>query len=538
MHDLPPSRLDAVAAAHLVLAETHAADGDLAAAVEALFSAREISPDAGIEARLGDLLRRAGRPTEAAAAYRRALKLGDGSADTLRSLSAAYRDCGRPANGLAPARRAVELAPNNPWMHVQLGNILARLDRPAEAATAYGAAQALDLHLPGVARALGEALLAGGAPGEAIPALALAAAEDPQDIGLMLRLAALHEALAEPGQAVPWYRRAAARGAGAEAKAGLRRTLAACGRDGGDDDLLRDALHRIPVLAGAVADLSCTPLTGGLQNAIWQVRAPAGEFVLRLERFPAAGWDFYAEECRNAAVAHRAGLTPEILFFDQADGTMLSRFVVGRPLDYATIRERGTLEAIGAAYRTLHAAPPFFGGYDIFQMIDINLSKLAGADLDAETRVAGLAAQIEDWRAILAGNGIPQAPCHNDPVPANFIDTGDGVVMIDWQCSGQADPDWEVGALSAQANLDESEEAVLLAAVYGEGDHPRAWRARLYKLVCRSYWLTLGLARRAEEEPAERWQADVETSGPGLIALLADPGLPHLLAGLRAYRQP
>ncbi|MDA8231063.1 MAG: phosphotransferase [Magnetospirillum sp.] len=518
-------------------AELRAQRGELDAAIEGLFAVRADVADASVEIRLGDLLRKAGRPTEAAAAYRRAVKLGGETASVLRSLSAAYRDGRRPEAALATARQAVELAPDDPWILVQLGNAHAAMGSPSEAAAAYRAALDRDLHLPGVALALGEQCLAAGDSAAAAAALHLAAAETSGDGPLMLRVARIHDGLGQPGEAVPWYRRAMARGEEG-AREGLAAALAArgpCRAPNVGDERLADAICRIPRLA-AGEGLVCTPLGGGFQNSVWRVRGAAGDFALRLEKFPAARWDFHAEEARNAAIAHRAGIAPEIVYADEADGTMLTRFAGGRVLGYDTVGTRRRLEWAGRLYRTLHACPPFFGTYDIFGLIDGNLANIEAGNADAESGIPGLVGNLGAWRGMLDANGVPTAPCHNDPIPSNFIDTGAGIALVDWQCSGMTDPHWEIGAFSAQAGLSPQQERRFFAAYFGGGDHPGADRARLYKAVCHAFWLTRAVARKAEGEPEEHWREDMTRSGERLAAMLADPAHADLLRRVRDYR--
>ncbi len=537
-------RLDpALAEAQLRFVRFQAEHKELEAAIERLFVCLKSFPGVPeFEIELALALRKAGRPTEAAAAFRRYLMARPDDAEALRGLSAAYRDLGDYQKALDPARRAIAIDPAKPWLHVQLGNLLAVLGHPAEAATAYRTALDLDLNLPGVARALGDQLLLAKDELGAAGSLSLAAAETSRDTGLMLKVAALYAGLGKLGEAIPWYRRALELGTleperEKQARQGLEAALTASppSKEAKKDVKLADAIRRLPFLADGAGKLYCRPLAGGFQNAVFRVRGKTGDFALRLEKFPAARWDFYAEEARNAKGAHQAGIAPETLYVNEADGTMLTRFIKGSTLDYTSFLKPENLRRAGLLYRKLHAAPRFFGVYDIFRLIDKNMTKAGAAEVEALSGIKGLKNQLGMWRALLRANGVLDAPGHNDPIPGNFIDDGKELTLIDWQCSGMSDPHWDIGALAAQVKLTDEQEAIFFAAYFGDLSHPGLARARLYKAVCHAFWLTRALARKAEGEAEAEWQEDFTTSRERLLSRMTAPDWTDTLRGVMTY---
>ncbi|MEM7990725.1 phosphotransferase, partial [Morganella morganii] len=53
-------------------------------------------------------------------------------------------------------------------------------------------------------------------------------------------------------------------------------------------------------------------------------------------------------------------------------------------------------------------------------------------------------------------------PCHNDPVPENFIYNDNGNYLIDWEYSGMNDNIWDIAALCEESHLSDNDENIFL----------------------------------------------------------------------------
>lgn len=307
-----------------------------------------------------------------------------------------------------------------------------------------------------------------------------------------------------------------------------------------DTDIeLADALHRMPFPARALAHpMTCRRLTLGFQNRTWRVELGGDAYALRMAKFPSARWSFYADERRNAGVAATGGVGAPLLYLDEADGTMLTAFVEGTPLDYKTFLDATRVARAGELYRRLHRLDRFDGTYEIFPMIDSARRKIASDHPLLPAEFADWSARIDEIRSRLAANAVPPCPSHNDPVPYNFIETAEGLTLIDWQCAAMGDPHWEVGAFCAQIALTPALERTFLKAYFGRADHPGAHRAVLYKPVCHFYWLCTALVKLSSEPEDQLALADRERSAQRLRDCLALPRTGRALAAVGNLRWP
>ncbi len=144
---------------HQLLAESHAAREDLAAAEREYRAALKADPQSvEILTALGDLLRRQGRYDEAAAPYARALLLQPSSYEAAYGLGACRLFQGRPAEAARWFRRALAADPEAPAARLALGDALLRQGDATSAARELRRAAELEPQMRQAYVLLGRAL--------------------------------------------------------------------------------------------------------------------------------------------------------------------------------------------------------------------------------------------------------------------------------------------------------------------------------------------------------------------------------------------
>ncbi len=310
--------------------------------------------------------------------------------------------------------------------------------------------------------------------------------------------------------------------------------------DGPDATKLRSSLERIPRFAGAalgsvdeIADGAVR--LAGLTNVNWLVVHGAERFVLRL---PGAGTAEYIDRraeqtaARNAAAA---GVNAEVVFFDAADGLMVTRFVDGAvTMDAARFAaDLGAVGRAGEVLRRLHdRSAPFAADFVLFPMIDEYKALLAakGAMLpDGYDDVQAAAGAV---RAALEARPVPLVASHCDPLCENFLDTGKRMYLIDYEYAGNNDPMWDLGDLSVEGGFTADQDAVLLRAYFGaEPPGDQVGRMVAYKVLCDLLWTLWGVIQHVNRNPADDFWAYANDRFDRCRALLAEPEFAgHLMA--------
>jgi thiamine kinase-like enzyme len=209
-------------------------------------------------------------------------------------------------------------------------------------------------------------------------------------------------------------------------------------------------------------------LEGGITNRNYKVRFGGEDVVVRLPGKDTGllGIDRAAERAAGELAA-RVGIAPEVVAMIDDPPCLVTRFVVGEPMEAAELREPEALAEVAAALRALHACeerlPVAFSG---FRIVEDYAARIAdrGATVPASYEWAAAAAlRIE---AALLGPEHEPVPCHNDLLAANFIRTGQGIRVVDWEYAGMGDRYFDLGNFAVNNELDAAGEAALLAAYF------------------------------------------------------------------------
>ncbi len=245
----------------------------------------------------------------------------------------------------------------------------------------------------------------------------------------------------------------------------------------------------------------------GLTNLNFRI----GEFVVRISGAGTSEYINRRQEEVAARSAAAAGVNAEVLFFDAADGLMVTRFVEGgvtmTPERFRA--DPGAIRRAGQAMRRLHTqAEPFANDYRVFDMIDEYKALLLSKAAPMPDGYDEVQAEAEVGRAALLANPVAMVPCHCDPLCENFLDTGETTYLIDYEYAGNNDPMWDLGDFSVEAGFGPEHEAVLLEA-YFEGPHPAADAARMvvHKANCDLVWSLWGIIQHVNENPVDDFWA-------------------------------
>jgi thiamine kinase-like enzyme len=244
---------------------------------------------------------------------------------------------------------------------------------------------------------------------------------------------------------------------------------------------IEDAIARMG-WAGA-PDLSVAPLPGGITNLNYRVDLAGASFVVRIpgRETERLGIDRRREHaCARAASA--SGVGPRVAAFFEEAGVLVTEFVRGREPGEDTLRTPQTLGRVAAALRRYHAGQAFPGTFSPFDAA-------RGYGAVAGRQGAPLPSHF-DWMMTQAARleaalGAPRVtqPCHNDLLPANFLDDGDRLWIIDWEYAAMGDIFFDLGNFAAHLHLSDAAEDTLLTAYFGTVTPRAVARMKLMEIV-------------------------------------------------------
>jgi thiamine kinase-like enzyme len=267
------------------------------------------------------------------------------------------------------------------------------------------------------------------------------------------------------------------------------------------DDDVRAAVAAVPMLAGYDGTVE---RLGGLTNRVYRL----GGYCMRI---PGKGTEEYISRVNEAVAAReaaRAGVSPDVLYFDATTGLMVTRFVDGaETMSPQKFKARAGAPALaGQAFRKLHDSGAVFPfRFELFAMIDGYLKVLAGKEVALPEGYHDVVREADQSvRAALVAHELPLVACHCDPLCENFLDTGRRMWIVDWEYAGMNDPLWDLGDLSVEAAFEPAQEDEMMTAYFGGEPRP-AERGRIviYKAMCDLLWTLWGLIQLANKNPAD-----------------------------------
>ncbi|GAB2977326.1 phosphotransferase [Nocardioides montaniterrae] len=169
-------------------------------------------------------------------------------------------------------------------------------------------------------------------------------------------------------------------------------------------------------------------------------------------------------EIEGAVLAARAGVGPTVV--EEGPHHLVVAYVEGRPLSRDDLGDDAVLGRVVSAVRALHTGARSSYAVD-----------LLGATTYPDGIVAALRAAPE-----------PTVLCHGDLTPANLVDDGERVWLIDLEYAGTNEPGADLGGLAAGGEMDAAGAARLAQLYYAPASARQVARVRLWQLVAQLLW--------------------------------------------------
>jgi thiamine kinase-like enzyme len=237
---------------------------------------------------------------------------------------------------------------------------------------------------------------------------------------------------------------------------------------------LEQAIARVPFLAQA-ANVTTTPLSGGITNLNYRIDADGKSYVLRIT---GAGTDRLGirrdVEYEANLAAGRLGIAPEVLYYIEPEGYLLTRFIKGKTMPPAVMRQPDNIVRVVKKLRLFHRRGPrlkaeFNGFRNVEHLISIAKEHKCAFPFDFDW----IMQETQAIEAALCKNPYTPTPCHDDLLNLNFLDeevpgeTGE-VRLLDWEYAGMGDVFFDLANFSHNHGLNDEEVRLLLQEYFGE----------------------------------------------------------------------
>ncbi len=228
------------------------------------------------------------------------------------------------------------------------------------------------------------------------------------------------------------------------------------------------------------------PLSGGITNLNFTVEDGGDRFVVRVaDDIPIHGIMRFNEVAASRA-AYAAGVSPEVIHAEP--GALVLRFIHGVTFGAAEVRRAdGEGRILPLLRRVHHDMAKYFSGpvlaFWVFQVIRGYAIALVKGDSRMVGEVPRYLAVNDELEAAIGPVRIVFG--HNDLLPANFMDDGERLWLIDWDYAGLNSPLFDLANLASNNQFSEAEEDRLLEA-YFETPVDDGLRRKLTAMKCAS----------------------------------------------------
>lgn len=267
------------------------------------------------------------------------------------------------------------------------------------------------------------------------------------------------------------------------------------------------------------------PLTGGLSNEIWKVTDAAGQHVVRFGK----DYPFHhvnrASEAQVSRAAHAAGFAPAVEYV--APGVLVTAFVTGRTLTAADLRDDPA--RVGKLLCNFHSQMPahITGQATLFWVFHVIRDYARTLSLGHSRYVAALPYYLALSQLLEAAQiPLPLIFGHHDLLPANLLDDGHQLWLIDYEYAGFSTPMFDLAGVAANAGMDAGQSQTLLHSYFRAAPTP-ALHQSFAAMQCAA------LLREA------MWAmvSEIHLNTPGVdYGAYADENIVKLNAALAAYQ--
>jgi len=224
------------------------------------------------------------------------------------------------------------------------------------------------------------------------------------------------------------------------------------------DDKTKKLIQSIPIWKN---NIEIKTIDGGLTNQNFLVQENSSKFVVRLGDDIPEHLVSRSNELIASKAASEANIGPKIIYSDK--GILVLEYIESTTLTAKDVKDK--IDLIIPVLKKIHLEIPkkIFGQSLIFWVFHVirNYEKFLK---DNKSSYTNLLPDLLSQSAKLEKNSSPYQIVfgHNDLLPANFLDDGSRLWVIDWEYAGFNTPLFDLGGLASNCDFSQKEEIYLL----------------------------------------------------------------------------
>jgi thiamine kinase-like enzyme len=276
---------------------------------------------------------------------------------------------------------------------------------------------------------------------------------------------------------------------------------------------LERAIAAIP--GWSLQSLEFEVLDGGVTNSNWKVTHKGTEHVLKHYGAGTEAFINRAVSIDAARQAHAMGIAPDVLHYDPQNGIEITEYLSGyRPSKTADFAREDFLGTVIDLYAKFHSGNPLSETKDVFEMTDQHIEQARTLGALFPTDFEWLIKQYGKAKQAFFASGLDLVPCHNDPMPGNFMvrmrgDRIDDMKLIDYEYASNNERAYEIGVFLAEVFVDERTSLEMIERYYGVLRPATTARVTVARAVADMKWGSWAVQQRQ----LSTWDFDYQKYG-------------------------
>jgi len=232
---------------------------------------------------------------------------------------------------------------------------------------------------------------------------------------------------------------------------------------------------------------SLRELSGGLTNKNLLVETDSGRYVARISSNSSSLLSIDRDsEFNNTKLAAEVGIGAPVFDYLKGKGLLVIGYIDGKTFGPNDVG--ANLGRIATSLRKLHSAKPFDRDFNMFEIQPNYLKIVQERGFRLPNGYLELQETFSEIEKRFAATVDGKVPCNNDLLPANFIDDGKQIWLIDYEYSGNNDACFEIGNIWSEAELPFEALSELVTAYYSGMRADKLARAWLFCQVAKYGW--------------------------------------------------
>jgi thiamine kinase-like enzyme len=234
------------------------------------------------------------------------------------------------------------------------------------------------------------------------------------------------------------------------------------------------AIAKVPFLAES-KNIKKIPLSGGITNLNFKIEADGKAYVIRLAGANTGqlGIKRDVEYVANKA-AGELGIAPEVVYFIEPEGYIVTRFINGKRVMPEEIVKPHNLTRVARKIRLFHRhGPELKGEFNVFRRVEMLATTSKANNCKFPSDWDWIMQKMREVRTALDKDPYLPTPCHDDLLNLNWLDEDvPGEIgelrLLDWEYAGMGDIFFDLGNFAHHHRLSDDQVRFFLQEYFGE----------------------------------------------------------------------